>query len=117
MKPVWKDSDTEFAVSFTITNTGKRYGQEIAQLYLHQNKCSVERPFKELKGFTKVGLKPGESKQVTIKLPRRLTILRYRKQTLERRTGYVYCINRRIVTGHQITERFRTEKIKTHGKQ
>lgn len=71
MKPVWKDSDTEFAVSFTITNTGKRYGQEIAQLYLHQNKCSVERPFKELKGFTKVGLKPGESKQVTIKLPRR----------------------------------------------
>lgn len=36
-----------------------------------KNKCSVERPFKELKGFTKVGLKPGESKQVTIKLPRR----------------------------------------------
>ena len=71
MKPVWKDSDTEFAVSFTVTNTGKRYGQEIAQLYLHQNKCSVERPFKELKGFTKVGLKPGESKQVTIKLPHR----------------------------------------------
>ena len=71
MKPVWKESDTEFAVSFTITNTGKRYGQEIAQLYLHQNKCSVERPFKELKGFTKVGLKPDESKQVTIKLPRR----------------------------------------------
>ena len=71
MKPVWKGSDTEFAVSFTITNTGKRYGQEIAQLYLHQNKCSVERPFKELKGFTKVGLKPDESKQVTIKLPRR----------------------------------------------
>ena len=59
MKPVWKDSDTEFAVSFTVTNTGKRYGQEIAQLYLHQNKCSVERPFKELKGFTKAGLKPG----------------------------------------------------------
>ena len=55
MKSVWKESDTEFAVSFTITNTGKRYGQEIAQLYLHQNKCSVERPFKELKGFTKVG--------------------------------------------------------------
>lgn len=45
--------------------------KEIAQLYLHQNKCSVERPFKELKGFTKVGLKPDESKQVTIKLPRR----------------------------------------------
>lgn len=71
MKPVWKESDTEFTVLFTITNTGKRYGQEIAQLYLHQTKCSVKRPLKELKGFTKVDLKPGESKQVIITLPRR----------------------------------------------
>lgn len=71
MNPIWKDPDKEFDVSFSITNTGKRYGQEIAQLYIHQQQCSVKRPVKELKGFEKVSLEAGESRQVTLKLPRR----------------------------------------------
>ena len=53
-------------VSFTVKNTGKVAGAEIAQLYIHDLKASVARPEKELKGFEKVFLKPGEIKTVKI---------------------------------------------------
>ena len=59
---------TDKEVSFTLTNTGKRDGAEIAQLYVHAKNPSVYRPAKELKGFKKVFLKAGESKQVVIPL-------------------------------------------------
>jgi beta-glucosidase len=55
-------------VSFTITNTGKADGAEIAQLYVSAKTSDIYRPIKELKGFTKVFLKSGEQKQVTISL-------------------------------------------------
>ena len=53
-------------VEFTLTNTGDMAGFEVAQLYVQPVKPTVERPKKELKGFTKVHLKPGESKTVSI---------------------------------------------------
>lgn len=53
---------------FTITNTGGRDGAEVAQLYVSAKGGSVYRPAKELKGFAKVFLKAGESKEVTINL-------------------------------------------------
>lgn len=59
---------TNKEVSFTITNTGKVDGAEVAQLYVSAKCDGVYRPAKELKGFTKVFLKAGESKKVTIKL-------------------------------------------------
>lgn len=62
-----KDS-VEINVSFNITNTGDLDGAEVAQLYVHQNACPVVRPLKELKGFSKVFLKAGETKTVKIKL-------------------------------------------------
>lgn len=71
MNPIWNEADDTFDVSFTVSNTGKRYGQEIAQLYVHQQECRVQRPVKELKGFEKVALQPGESQRVTIKLTKR----------------------------------------------
>ncbi|HEY4787410.1 MAG TPA: glycoside hydrolase family 3 C-terminal domain-containing protein, partial [Bacteroidales bacterium] len=71
MPETWNDKDSLFTVSFTVTNNGKREGKETAQLYLHEQKCSVERPYKELKGFSKVSLKPGESKMVSITLNKR----------------------------------------------
>ncbi|GAB3586339.1 glycoside hydrolase family 3 protein [Hymenobacter daeguensis] len=52
-------------VSFTLTNTGKVAGEEVAQLYLRDPVASVVRPLKELKDFRKVSLKPGESKTIT----------------------------------------------------
>ncbi len=54
--------------TFTITNTGNVDGAEVAQLYVSAKTPSVYRPAKELKGFTKVFLKAGESKEVTIPL-------------------------------------------------
>lgn len=59
-------------VSFTVNvkNTGKRAGAETVQLYIHDVKSSVDRPYKELKGFQKVSLQPGESRDVTITIGR-----------------------------------------------
>ena len=51
-------------VSLTLTNTGKVAGEEIVQLYLRDKVASVVRPLKELKGFDKVGLAPGERKVI-----------------------------------------------------
>ena len=64
-------NDDRVRVSFRVKNTGKRAGAEIAQLYVAPVNPPVERPLKELKGFQKVFLKPGESKKVTITLDRR----------------------------------------------
>lgn len=54
-------------ISFTVTvkNTGDREGQEVVQLYISDKKSSLPRPVKELKGFKKVKLAPGEEKEVT----------------------------------------------------
>lgn len=55
-------------ITFTVSirNTGKQEGSEIVQLYISDKKSSLPRPVKELKGFSKVRLKPGEEKQVSI---------------------------------------------------
>ena len=55
-------------ITFTVNvkNTGKRAGAETVQLYIHDVKSSVDRPQKELKGFQKVYLQPGESKDISI---------------------------------------------------
>ena len=55
-------------VSVTVTNTGDRYGSEVVQLYLRDRFSQVTRPVKELRGFEKVFLAPGESKTVTFPL-------------------------------------------------
>ncbi|MEC4589812.1 glycoside hydrolase family 3 N-terminal domain-containing protein [Nitrospirillum amazonense] len=57
--------DGAVTVSVDVKNTGKRAGDEVVQLYLHQQVASVTRPVKELKGFQRVTLAPGESRTVT----------------------------------------------------
>jgi beta-glucosidase len=52
-------------VSFTLTNTGKCTGEEVAQLYLRNRVASVTRPIKELKGFQKISLLPSQGKTVS----------------------------------------------------
>jgi len=59
------------AVSFDISNTGKREGDEVAQVYVGDKHANVPRPAKELKGFAKIHLRPGETRHVTVKLDRR----------------------------------------------
>ncbi len=64
-------SGDNVTVTLDITNTGHRAGAEVVQLYVHQDKCSVPRPPKELKGFKKVFLKPGVKQTVTLTLDKR----------------------------------------------
>jgi len=56
------------AVKLNLKNTGSAAGAEVVQVYVKDNKASVERPEKELKGFSKVFLQPGESKVVEVLL-------------------------------------------------
>ncbi len=63
-----KNADGTISASATITNTGKVYGGEIAQLYVHKENSAITRADKELKGFQKIFLQPGESKAISIKL-------------------------------------------------
>ncbi len=58
--------DDTITATVTVKNTGNRAGAEVVQLYINDAKASVERPYKELKGFQKVFLNPGESKEVNI---------------------------------------------------
>jgi beta-glucosidase len=58
-------------ISFEVKNTGHREGAEVAELYVGDSHASIPRPVKELKGFAKVSLKPGESQRVTLTLDRR----------------------------------------------
>lgn len=58
--------DDKITFTFTVKNTGKKAGAEVAQLYINDVKASVPRPAKELKGFEKVFLNPGEEKEVSI---------------------------------------------------
>jgi beta-glucosidase len=55
-------------VSVEVENTGRRHGEEVAQLYIHQRSGSASRPVRELKGFERVVLAPGEKKTVRFTL-------------------------------------------------
>lgn len=66
----------EFNVQVDVKNTGKREGSEVVQLYINDEISSVSRPVKELKGFEKISLAPGETKTVKFKLsPEHLSML------------------------------------------
>ena len=58
-------ADGKLTVTVAVTNTGSREGQEVVQLYIADKKSSLPRPVKELKGFQKVKLAPGETKNVS----------------------------------------------------
>lgn len=60
--------DDTVTISVPVTNTGSVAGAEVVQLYISDPKCSVSRPAKELKGFARVYLLPGETKTVSISI-------------------------------------------------
>ena len=60
----------EAEITFKVRNIGDRAGAEVAQLYVKEMRPAIERPVRELKGFEKVFLSPGESKMITIRLDR-----------------------------------------------
>jgi len=65
---VSSSSQSPVTVSFDVANTGTRPAAEVAQLYVGDSHSSVPRPPKELKGFSKIFLKPGETKHISIPL-------------------------------------------------
>jgi beta-glucosidase len=63
-------------VNVTVTNSGKVAGDEVVELYLTDDKASTPRPIRELEGFKRISLKPGESKDVEFSLePRQFSII------------------------------------------
>lgn len=65
-KSIHKDGKTE--VSVDVTNTGKTAGDAVAQIYIHQRYGSASRPVRQLKGFERVTLQPGETRTLTFPL-------------------------------------------------
>ena len=63
--------DEPVTVSFDVTNTGSREGAEIGEVYVGDDHSKIQRPVKELKGFGRVDLRPGETKTIVVKLNRR----------------------------------------------
>jgi beta-glucosidase-like glycosyl hydrolase len=59
----------KLTASVEVTNTGNRQGDEVVQLYIHEVSPAVKRPVKELRGFERISLKPGETKKVTLTVP------------------------------------------------
>jgi len=62
---------TTYEVSFEVKNAGEREGADVAQVYVGDTHSKLPRPPRELKGFAKVSLRPGESRRVTVRLDRR----------------------------------------------
>ena len=61
-------SNDMLTITIPVTNTGNREGAEIVQLYISDLKSSLPRPIKELKGFKKIMLAPGETKDVVFRV-------------------------------------------------
>jgi beta-glucosidase len=68
INPETISNDEKFIVSVDVTNSGECTGAEITQLYVQDVEASIERPLKELKGFKKIHLNPGETKEITFEL-------------------------------------------------
>jgi beta-glucosidase len=71
ISPSESSSADSVVVSFDVQNVGHRAGAEVAELYVGDSHSSVPRPIKELKGFAKVVLQPGQDKKVSLTLNRR----------------------------------------------
>ena len=65
------DGEQEITVSATVSNTGERDGSEVVQVYISQQEPSINRPPKELKGFTKVHVKKGGKENVQVKISKK----------------------------------------------
>jgi beta-glucosidase len=63
-----QSANDELTISVDVTNTGKMAGEEIAQLYLRDEKSQVTRPVMELKGYQRIALNPSETKTIQFKL-------------------------------------------------
>ena len=100
---------SEITVSATLTNTGKMKAKEVVQMYLKDEIGSVTRPDKELKGFQKIELSPGESKTVSFTItPKMLEFTGVTMEKILEAGDYTVMIGTSSKDG--ITTKFRLEK-------
>jgi beta-glucosidase len=71
VRPDSAGANPQVHVTFDVTNTGSRAGAEVAQVYVSEDHAKIERPERELKGFARVMLAPGETKHVSVELDAR----------------------------------------------
>ncbi len=76
-------SNETVQLSVTVKNTGKVAGQEVVQMYIRDMVAQISRPLKELKGFKKINLQPGESREVTFDID--VDLLKYYTENMEHR--------------------------------
>ncbi len=69
VEPVKVSVGDEVRVKVRVKNSGEVIGDEVVQLYTHQTYASIPRPIKELKGYQRLTLEPGEERQITFRLP------------------------------------------------
>jgi len=91
--------DGTITVSVPVKNTGSRAGAEIVQLYVSDLKSSLPRPVKELKGFRKITLQPGQEQMVSFTIDRKALSF-YDKAGLGGRARHIRSIGRRIGLRH-----------------
>ena len=99
------------SVSFTLSNVGKFDGAEVAQVYISCKNGNVYRPKKELKGFTKVFLKAGESKTVTVELDDKA----FRYYDTTKNCWEIEDADYEIIVGSSVSDERLTETIHVSG--
>jgi beta-glucosidase len=86
-------SGSKVAVKVTVTNTGKIKGGEVVQLYLTDEKASSSRPLKQLEGFSRISLNPGESRDVEFTLePRQFSIINNKDKRVIEPGYFTICV-------------------------
>jgi beta-glucosidase len=103
--------DGEVTVSVDVTNTGTRAGVEVVQLYTHQQRSRVKQPLRQLRGFVRVPLEPGETTTVT--LPLRAADLAFWDVT--RRRPVVESARHKILVGRSSTDIAHTATLTVRG--
>jgi beta-glucosidase len=84
------EKDKDITVSVSVTNTGKRDGEEVVQLYVKTMDSAIQQPIKALKAFQRVALKAGETKTVALTLkPKNLEYWNTAKQQFELEKGQI----------------------------
>lgn len=106
-------ADGEVRVSVTVTNTGARSGTEVVQLYTHQQRSRAKQPLRQLRGFSRVSLEPGETK--TVELILRARDLAFWDVTTGRRC--VEIARHSVMVGRSATDLLLTASVDVQGER
>ncbi len=100
LSPSHTTASKDVEVSFTLKNTGTVGGDEVCQLYIKDELASVARPVLELKGFQRIYLKPGETKNVVFKISPDLLKMFNKEMQEVIEPGDFRIMSWRFLTGH-----------------